>query len=217
MHEDTREQERAAEDVNEQVAIARTRRALRSALPNQKERRDRHELPEQEQGRPVSREHHAERGARVDESGYMLPGAVVMERIQDADESHEREDQREDEAQRIDMEERERVAGNGEVPAGCKVERFPADERGDGAGREHDSSCGPTHERHDNRGQEEYEPGMYHRCDVVPVMPVILVAVVIAILALHELVPDPFRAKDDEAAAEKPVDEIESGKLVPNK
>ena len=94
----------------------------------------------------------------------MLSGSVVMECVQDADERHEREYQREDEAQRIDMEERERIAGDGEAPAGCKVERFPADERGHAAGREHESPGGPANERYNDRGEKENEPRMNHRC-----------------------------------------------------
>ena len=104
MEGDPDKEQGSAGGVDEQEAHPRPPGAARPGLPDQRQGRKRHRLPEDEEGDPVPCQHGGDRGTGVEQRRRRFAGAHPVRSVQKPEQGHDREDQREQEAQPVRVE-----------------------------------------------------------------------------------------------------------------
>ena len=92
MENDASQQTQASEDMDQQIAESGGDSGRPAAQPDEKRGRQCHQLPEQKKGQEVPGENRPERGPCVRQRCHVLRVIVHVERIDHADERHQRED-----------------------------------------------------------------------------------------------------------------------------
>ena len=127
----------------------------RPCAPDHERGRDRHQLPEDEDGEQVSREGDADGASRVAEGRSKLDHALLVEREQPAGEGHDGEDGREQTRERVALDERERVAEKARLERDA-VGHLPDEiERGQRQHQQHELAQPLMKERQDQAAEDQ--------------------------------------------------------------
>ena len=97
--EDPGQEQQAAENMHQQIAVPGGRGSGGLAGPDQKHRSEGHHFPEDEDGQVIAGEGHPQGTADVKAGGHGLAVVLHVETVEEAQERHEGEDVGEDQAQ----------------------------------------------------------------------------------------------------------------------
>jgi hypothetical protein len=102
VQQDSRQQQHARADLDDDVAHAGAVGLLGARGPDQKDGRNGDAFPEDEQRHQIAGEHRAKRAAGVDQAGGLLGDIADMQRVESADEGGQQEDIAEQQAEFVD-------------------------------------------------------------------------------------------------------------------
>ena len=168
VKEDAGQEDGAAGQVDEDVAVTGAGGVAGASGPDQDDRGDGHQLPERVEGEEVAGECDADGAAGVEEGGGLLAGVAVVPGVDAGDDADEREDRAEEKREAVGVDDLELVghefeADHGrEVAAdgGCSRVELGGD-MGEGGYRHdrHGARADRTREQSDEDGADEEDEG----------------------------------------------------------